>query len=146
MLAQAYQKRIPVTVHVSIGADTIHAHPATSGQALGEATHNDFRLFCTMVAGLDGGGVYLNVGSAVMLPEVFLKAVAVVRNFGHSLDGLVAVNVDKESRYRTLMNVLFRPASEGLELIGHHELLLPLLHAAVIAKLPAARAGMLRAA
>jgi hypothetical protein len=97
------------------------------------------------VSGL-AGGVWMNLGSAVILPEVFLKAVAVVRNFGHSLDGLVAVNVDKESRYRTLMNVLFRPASEGLELIGHHELLLPLLHAAVIAKLPTARSSMLRAA
>ena len=86
-------------------------------------------------------GVWLNLGSAVLLPEVLLKAVSVVRNFGHSLDGLVTVNVDKESRYRSTVNVLSRPAAEGIELIGHHEILLPLLHAAVAARLAAAAAG-----
>ena len=145
VLFAAHRAGIPCTVHVALGTDIVHMHPHVSGAALGESSLIDFRLLCSVVSGL-AGGVWMNLGSAVILPEVFLKAVAVVRNFGHSLDGLVAVNVDKESRYRTLMNVLFRPASEGLELIGHHELLLPLLHAAVIAKLPAARAGMLRAA
>ena len=87
-----------------------------------------------MVATLQDG-VWLNLGSAVILPEVFLKAVSVVRNFGHNLDGLVAVNVDKQSQYRSRVNVLDRPAAEGIELIGHHEILLPLLHAAVAGRL-----------
>ncbi|HUR54658.1 MAG TPA: hypothetical protein VMZ71_11035, partial [Gemmataceae bacterium] len=82
-------------------------------------------------------GMWLNLGSAVVMPEVFLKAVAVVRNFGCDLDGLVTANLDKESKYRTGMNVLRRPGSEGIEIIGHHELLIPLLHAAIAAKLSA---------
>jgi hypothetical protein len=134
MLAEAYQKRIPVTVHVSIGADTIHAHPATSGQALGEATHNDFRLFCAMVAGLDGGGVYLNVGSAVMLPEVFLKAVSVVRNLGRQLEEFTTANLDFIQHYRPTQNVLKRPtqnSGQAIALTGHHEIMVPLLAAAL---------------
>ena len=87
-------------------------------------------------------GVWLNLGSAVLLPEVLLKAVSVARNFGHSLDGLVTVNVDKESRYRSTVNVLNRPAAEGFELTGHHEILLPLLHAAVACKLAATRPAL----
>jgi hypothetical protein len=83
-------------------------------------------------------GVWLNLGSAVVLPETLLKAVSVVRNFGHSLDGMVTVNVDKESRYRSTVNVLNRPSSEGIELTGHHEILLPLLHAALAAHLATA--------
>jgi hypothetical protein len=105
-------------------------HPHVSGAALGEASLLDFRILCSVVAGLEQG-IWLNLGSAVLLPEVLLKAVSVVRNFGHSLDGLVTVNVDKESRYRSTVNVLNRPAAEGIELTGHHEILLPLLHAAV---------------
>ncbi|MGH7173612.1 MAG: hypothetical protein ACRELG_25295, partial [Gemmataceae bacterium] len=85
------------------------------------------------------GGVWMNLGSAVLMPEVLLKAVSVVRNFGHDLDGLVAVNVDKEPRYRSTVNVLNRPADEGIELTGHHEILLPLLHAAVACQLAARR-------
>lgn len=130
----AYRAGIPCTIHVALGTDIVHMHPHVSGAALGAASLIDFRKLCTVVSGL-AGGVWMNLGSAVVLPEVFLKCVSVVRNFGHDLDGLVAVNLDKESRYRTLMNVLFRPASEGIELIGHHEILLPLLHAAVAAKL-----------
>src|SRR5207253_6789489 len=102
----------------------------------GEASMLDFRIFCTVVSRLCGG-VYLNLGSAVVMPEVFLKAVAVVRNFGHDLDGLVCVNFDKESKYRTGMNVLRRPGSDGIEVIGHHELLIPVWHAAVAARLAA---------
>jgi hypothetical protein len=130
----AFRAEIPCTIHVAIGTDIVHMHPHVSGAALGESSHIDFRRLCTVVSGL-AGGVWLNLGSAVVLPEVFLKAVAVVRNFGHSLDGLVAVNFDKESRYRTLMNVLFRPASEGIELIGHHEILIPLMHSVLAAQL-----------
>ena len=134
ILAEAYKKRIPVTVHVAIGADTIHAHPAASGQALGETTHNDFRLFCAMVAELDGGGVYLNVGSAVMLPEVFLKAVSVVRNLGRPLEEFTTANLDFIQHYRPTQNVLKRPtqnSGQAIALTGHHEIMIPLLAAAL---------------
>jgi deoxyhypusine synthase len=130
VLRAAYRAGIPCTIHVALGTDIVHMHPHVSGAALGEASMIDFRRLCSVVATLRQG-VWMNLGSAVVLPEVFLKAVSVVRNFGHDLGGLVAVNLDKESKYRTLVNVLQRPASEGLELVGHHEILLPLLHAAV---------------
>jgi hypothetical protein len=136
---------IPCTVHVALGADIVHMHPHVSGSALGEASLTDFRRLCAVVTTL-AHGVWLNLGSAVMLPEVFLKAVSVAHNLGHDLDGLVAVNVDKESRYRSTVNVLSRPASEGIELTGHHEILLPLLHAAVAARAAASAAPVARAA
>lgn len=136
----AFQANIPCTVHVAIGTDIVHMHPQVSGAALGESSHIDFRHLCRVVSGL-AGGVWLNLGSAVILPEVFLKAVAVARNFGHHLDGLIAVNLDKESRYRTLMNVLFRPASEGFELIGYHEIMIPLMHSILGARLANAEAN-----
>ena len=134
----AYRAGIPCTVHVALGTDIVHMHPHVSGAGLGEASLLDFRLLCTVVSAM-ASGVWLNLGSAVVLPETFLKAVSVVRNFGHGLDGLVTVNVDKEARYRTAVNVLDRPAAEGIQLTGHHEILLPLLHAAVAAKLAAPR-------
>ncbi|HJT79318.1 MAG TPA: hypothetical protein VJ739_19130, partial [Gemmataceae bacterium] len=130
LVLAAYRAGIPCTVHVALGTDIVHMHPHVSGAALGEASLIDFRLLCSVVATM-AGGVWLNLGSAVVLPETFLKAVAVVRNFGHDLDGLMTVNLDKEARYRTAVNVLERPASEGMQLTGHHEILLPLLHAAV---------------
>ena len=129
----AHLAGIPCTVHVALGADIVHMHPHVSGAALGEASLIDFRLLCAVVTTL-AHGVWMNIGSAVMMPEVFLKAVSVAHNLGHNLDGLVAVNLDKESRYRSTMNVLSRPSSEGFELTGHHEVLLPLLHAAVACK------------
>jgi hypothetical protein len=132
----AYQAGIPCTIHVALGTDIVHMHPHVSGAALGEASLIDFRHLCRVVAGLERG-VWMNLGSAVMMPEVLLKAVSVVRNFGHNLDGLVTVNLDKESRYRSTVNVLSRPVDEGIELTGHHEILLPLLHAAVTCKLAA---------
>ncbi len=132
----AYRAGIPCTIHVALGTDIVHMHPQVSGAALGEASMLDFRILCTVVSKL-AHGIWWNVGSAVVMPEVFLKAVAVVRNFGHDLDGLVTANFDKESKYRTGMNVLRRPGSEGIEIIGHHELLIPLFHAAVLAKLAA---------
>jgi hypothetical protein len=134
---------IPCTIHVALGTDTVHMHPHVSGAALGAATMIDFRKLCSVVSTM-ANGIWLNLGSAVVLPEVLLKAVAVVRNFGHCLDGFVAVNVDKQPQYRSRVNVLDRPASEGLELIGHHEIVLPLLHAAVNAQI-AARASRSRA-
>src|SRR5262245_14977348 len=132
----AYRCGIPCTVHVALGTDIVHMHPHVSGAALGEASLLDFRILCSVVSGMEQG-VWLNLGSAVVLPEVLLKAVSVVRNFGHSLDGLVTVTLDKHSQYRNRVNVLDRPAAEGIELIGHHELLLPLLHAAVAARMTA---------
>jgi hypothetical protein len=130
LLLAAHQAGIPCTVHVALGTDIVHMHPHISGSALGEASLIDFRILCSAVATLQHG-VWLNLGSAVVLPEVLLKAVSVVRNFGHSLEGLIAVNLDKESRYRSTVNVLSRPSAQGIELVGHHEILLPLLHAAV---------------
>ncbi len=138
LVLAAYRAGIPCTIHVAVGTDIVHMHPHVSGAALGESSHLDFRHLCR-VASTMKHGVWLNLGSAVLLPEVLLKAVSVVRNFGHSLEGLVTVNLDKESRYRSTMNVLNRPSAEGIELTGHHEILLPLLHAALAAHLATAR-------
>jgi hypothetical protein len=138
VLIAAHQASVPCTVHVALGTDIVHMHPHVSGAALGESSLLDFRLLCAVVSTL-ANGVWLNLGSAVVMPEVLLKAVSVVRNFGHSLDGMTTVNLDKESRYRSTVNVVSRPAAHGsgIELTGHHEILIPLLHAAVAAKLTA---------
>ena len=132
--AAAWRLKIPVTVHVAIGTDIIHMHPQASGAAIGEASLRDFKYFVSSVARLEGG-VYLNCGSAVVLPEVFLKAVAIARNEGRSLDGLTTVNLDFLRHYRPLTNVVSRPTAgtgRGYSLTGHHELLIPLLAAALI--------------
>src|SRR5581483_2360128 len=134
LLLAAYRAGIPCTVHVALGADIVHMHPHVSGAALGEASLIDFRKVCTVVSTLERG-VWMNLGSAVMLPEVFLKAVSVVRNFGYSLDGLATINVDKQVQYRSAVNVLDRPAAVGIQLTGHHEVILPLLHAALASHL-----------
>lgn len=134
VLLTAYRLGIPCTVHVALGTDIVHMHPHVSGAALGESSLIDFRILCSVVASL-AHGVWMNLGSAVIMPEVFLKAVSVVRNFGHSLDGMVAVNLDKNPQYRSRVNVVDRPSAKGYELIGAHEILLPLLHVAVAAKL-----------
>ena len=134
ILAEAYKKKVPVTVHVAIGTDTIHAHPQASGKSLGEATYRDFRLFCSMARELDSGGVYLNVGSAVVLPEVFLKAVSVVRNLGHRLEEFTTANLDFIQHYRPAQNVLKRPtqnSGQSIALTGHHEIMIPLIAAAL---------------
>ena len=134
ILAESYARKIPVTVHVAIGTDIIHAHPQTSAKALGETTYHDFRLFCSMTRELDGGGVYLNVGSAVVLPEVFLKAVSVVRNLGHSLEEFTTANLDFIQHYRPTQNVLKRPTQntgQSIALTGHHEIMIPLIAAAL---------------
>jgi hypothetical protein len=130
----AYRAGIPCTIHVAMGTDIVHMHPHVCGAAVGEATMIDFRLLCTVVSQL-AGGVWMNLGSAVIMPEVFLKVVSVVRNFGHSLDGMIAVNLDKNSNYRSRVNVTERPAHKGYELIGYHEIMIPLLHVAVASKL-----------
>lgn len=134
ILAEAWNRSIPVTVHVAVGTDTIHAHPSASGEAIGKTSFHDFRLFSTVVRGLDGGGVYLNVGSAVLLPEVFLKAVSVVRNVGHSLEEFTTANLDFIQHYRPTQNVLKRPtqgSGQSIALTGHHEIMVPLLAAAL---------------
>lgn len=134
LAATAARLDLPLTVHVALGTDVIHMHAAASGAALGEGSLRDFRVFATAVSQL-GGGVYLNCGSAVILPEVFLKAVALVRNQGHDLTGLTTVNLDFLRHYRPETNVVTRPTAgvgRGFSLTGHHELLIPLLAAALL--------------
>ncbi len=134
LLAAARRRGLPLTVHVAIGTDIVHMTPRLDGASLGKASLDDFRILANLVAGM-AGGVWLNLGSAVVLPEVFLKAVAMARNLGRSLDGLTTANLDFNQQYRGLLNVLQRPGAEGIALTGHHELMIPLLHAAVIARL-----------
>jgi hypothetical protein len=134
LICAAERLGIPLTVHVAIGTDIIHMHPSASGAALGEGSLRDFRYFVSNVAELEGG-VFLNCGSAVILPEVFLKAVALARNRGRSLSGLTTVNLDFTRLYRPMTNVVSRPTAgigKGYSLVGHHELMIPLLAAALI--------------
>jgi hypothetical protein len=135
LAAAAHRLGIPLTVHVAVGTDIIHMHPAASGADIGETSLRDFRYFTSCVARL-AGGVYLNCGSAVILPEVFLKAVALARNQGAPLEGLTTVNIDFMRMYRPQTNVVTRPVAgtggQGISLVGHHEILLPLIAAAVI--------------
>jgi hypothetical protein len=135
LLAAAHRLRVPATVHVALGTDIVHVHPACDPAAVGRASHLDFRLFAAQVARLGGGGVYLNVGSAVLLPEVFLKAVTLARNLGHQIADFATVNLDFIQAYRPSTNVVARPTQgvgRGYSLTGHHELLVPLLAAALI--------------
>ena len=134
ILSAAARLGIPVTVHVAIGTDIIHMHPAASGAALGEGSLRDFRYFVSNVARLEHG-VYLNCGSAVILPEVFLKAVALARNRGLALAELTTVNLDFVRQYRPQTNVVSRPTAgtgRGYSLIGHHEIMIPSLAAALV--------------
>jgi len=135
LLAAAWRKGLPATVHVAIGTDIVHMHPACDPAALGRATHLDFRTFAAQVALLGGGGVYLNVGSAVLLPEVFLKAVTLSRNLGHAIQDFATANLDFIQSYRPNTNVVRRPTigvGRGYSLTGHHEILVPLLAAALV--------------
>jgi len=136
VLLGAYKVALPVTVHVAIGTDTPHTHPTADARAIGETTHRDFRLLCSLVRKLDNGGVYLNLGSAVVLPEVFLKAISVVRNLGHPLADFTTVNFDFIQHYRPRVNVVERPharsGGHGFAITGHHELMIPLLAAALV--------------
>jgi hypothetical protein len=134
LAAAAARLGLPLTVHVALGTDIIHMHPAASGAALGEGSLRDFRYFVSNVARLDRG-VYLNCGSAVVLPEVFLKAIGLARNRGVSFSGLTTVNLDFMRLYRPHVNVVVRPTASGgrgFSLVGHHELMIPLLAAALI--------------
>ncbi len=143
VLVAAYRARVPVTVHLAIGTDIPHMHRSADGAALGASTHHDFRLFCALVKQMHPGGAYLNWGSAVVLPEVFLKAVSVARNLGVALRPITTANFDFIQHYRPLQNVVMRPTaasgrrttreeSHGYALTGHHEILLPLVAAALV--------------
>jgi hypothetical protein len=138
LLYRAWEERVPVTVHLAIGTDTPHTHPAADPAALGITTHRDFRLFCSLVAALNGGGVYINAGSAVVMPEVFLKALSAVRNLGNEVRDFVTVNLDFLQHYRPRLNVVERPHTQsggkGYALTGHHEIMIPLLAAVLIEK------------
>jgi len=136
LLCAAYKARVPFTAHVTIGGDIAHFHKTVDGAALGATSHTDFRLLAEIVRRMDGGGVYLNIGSAVTMPEVFLKCVTLVRNLGHSLNDLTTANFDFIQSYRPLTNVVHRPnadgAGRGFAITGHHELTIPLLAAELI--------------
>jgi len=136
LLLQAWRRSVPVTVHIAVGTDTPHTHPAVDPGALGRSTHHDFRLFCSLVSALNEGGVYINCGSAVIMPEVFLKAVSAVRNMGIPLAEFTTVNLDFLQHYRPRVNVVERPhitaGGHGYSITGHHELMLPLIAAALI--------------
>ncbi len=123
---------VDVTVHIAVGTDTIHAHPSADGAVLGQASHNDFKTFCDHITRLDGG-VFINLGSAVIMPEVFLKALSAARNLGHRVREFTTVNMDMLPQYRPSENVLRRPSLTGataIDLRGQHEILFPLLAAA----------------
>jgi hypothetical protein len=134
LLANARELEIPVTVHVAIGTDIIHLHPSMDARATGQGTYRDFQTFCSVVRSLEKG-VFINIGSAVILPEVFLKAVTLVRNLGFPLTHFTTVNLDFIRHYRPATNVVHRPTLEGGQgyyLIGHHEFMVPLLAAALL--------------
>jgi len=137
LLAAGHRLGVPVTVHVAIGTDIIHMHPSFDGRATGEAAQRDFLTFCSLVSELEGG-VYINLGSAVLLPEIFLKAVTLARNLGQPLRHFTTVNMDFVQHYRPNPNVVRRPTQDGgkgFALTGHHEIMFPLLAAAVIEQL-----------
>ena len=138
LLCAAYKARIPFTAFITVGGDIAHFHPAADGGAMGATSHTDFRLLAEIVRRMNGGGVYLNIGSAVTLPEVFLKCVTVVRNLGHELTDITTANFDFIQSYRPLTNVVRRPtadgAGRGYAITGHHELTIPLLAAELICR------------
>jgi hypothetical protein len=140
LLAVCQERDIPVTVHVALGTDIIHQHPEADGAVIGAATFTDFRIFTSIVSELGDGGVYLNIGSAVLLPEVFLKALSIAQNLGHHVDHFTTANFDMQQHYRPLQNVVKRPTSgrsRGYTVTGHHEIMVPLLAAGILDKIGA---------
>jgi hypothetical protein len=138
LLATCITNSVPVTVHVAIGTDIIHQHPTADGAVIGEMTFRDFRLLTSIVADLGDGGVWLNVGSAVLMPEVFLKALSIAQNLGHRVENFSTANFDMIQHYRPLQNVVKRPTSgggKGYTITGHHEINIPLFAAAVLEKM-----------
>ncbi len=138
LICQSYKNKIPFTAHLAIGADIGHFHSSCDGAALGATSHTDFKLFCAIIKSLNGGGVYLNIGSAVILPEIFLKAVTVVRNLDFPLEDFTTANFDFIQSYRPNTNVVRRPtannAGRGFSITGHHELTIPLLAAQILCR------------
>ena len=136
LLCETYRRRVPFTAHLTIGGDIPHFHPNADGAALGATTHTDFRLLASLVRNLHDGGVYLNLGSAVVMPELFLKSVTLVRNLGYPLGNFTTANFDFIQHYRPLTNVVRRPtadgAGRGYAITGHHEIMIPLLAAAIL--------------
>jgi hypothetical protein len=130
ILYHGFELNIPVTVHVAIGTDIVHQHPDASGEAIGKGSMIDFRIFTNQVAKLGNGGVFLNIGSAVIIPEVFLKALTIARNLGYKVEGFITANFDMFTHYRPMTNVVKRPILKGgrsFSFIGHHEIMIPLL-------------------
>lgn len=132
LIRESFYSQVPVTIHVTLGADVIHMHPEADGTKIGQGSLNDFRLLTSLISTLEGGGIFLNVGSAVVLPEVFLKALNLARNLGHVVDDFVTVNLDMIQHYRPNENVVIRPhvggKGKGYSLTGHHEIMIPLLY------------------
>ncbi|MDE3058922.1 MAG: hypothetical protein KGJ59_13295 [Bacteroidota bacterium] len=134
MLTNCYERGVPVTVHAAIGTDIVHQQPTMDGAATGELSYRDFKVFANVVKDLTNGGVVLNIGSAVIMPEVFLKALTVARNLGHHVQGFTTANFDMLRHYRPLMNVVTRPTQKsgaGYDFAGHHEIMIPLLAAMI---------------
>jgi hypothetical protein len=137
IIQNAYKYNIPVTVHVAVGTDIIHMHPHCSGAAVGETSLTDFKIFCNIIKELQNG-IYFNIGSAVILPEIFLKAVTLVRNLGYELNKFTTVNLDFIKHYRPVSNVVQRPTSnggKGFNITGHHEIMVPLIFLNILNKL-----------
>jgi hypothetical protein len=134
ILAAGHRCSLPVTVHVALGTDVVHQHPSADGAAIGEMSLRDFKIFAQCVSRIDGGGVVLNFGSAVMLPEIFLKSLSLVRNIRGEVRGFTTVNFDMIHHYRPTMNLVLRPAQaggQGFQIMGHHEIMIPLLAGAI---------------
>ncbi len=137
LLASCVENGLPVTAHVAMGTDIIHQHPEMDGAVTGEMSFRDFKLITSVVADLGDGGVWLNVGSAVIMPEVFLKALSIAQNLGHHVDNFTTANFDMNQHYRPLQNVVKRPTSgsgKGYSIVGHHEINIPLLAASILDK------------
>lgn len=136
LLASAFRLSVPCTVHVAIGTDIVHQHPGADGAAIGESSLRDFRIFCASLTDLDGGGAVMNLGSCVLMPEVFLKALTVVRNLGYDVTGFRTADFDMIRHYRPRVNVVRRPTAsggKGYSFTGHHEIMIPLFRCAVLA-------------
>lgn len=134
ILANAHRLGVPLTVHIALGTDTIHQHPSCNGEAYGKGSMRDFRQLAAILPGMNDGGAVINCGSAVVLPEVFLKALTIARNLGNSVRNFTAINLDMIQHYRPMQNVVLRPTRSGgtpISLTGHHEIMLPLLYAGV---------------
>ena len=134
LIARAYLEQVPCTVHVALGTDIVHQHPSADGASIGDASMRDFRILAETVSRLGQGGVVINLGSAVIMPEVFLKALAIARNLGYPVHEFTTANLDMIQHYRPSVNIVQRPvlgSGKGYHLTGHHEIMIPLLAACI---------------